>query len=189
MGNLQKLYRRAAIVRPVARVLRTLGFKKTAWNLLIRCGVTYGGPAPMLAAYLSNFAKGGLVVEHGCGIGTLPAMLQAGSFGRYIGYDISPEAIQIACRNALPNCSFRAGAIEEWQGDDGASLVVAKEVAYYLTESALREFIKTAHRSLRPGGRLVVTIHDPEKHAKTVDVCQSCGMKFEANGILGFIKT
>lgn len=160
----------------IAYALRLIGCKRYAWNLMFSVGPKYGGPAPHLAEFLSDIARGGTIVEHGCGIGTLPQQLRPGSFSSYMGYDISDTAVRTANSLHVQNCRFQRQSMEAWTGEQyPVDLIVCKEVLCYLSNRAQTRFIETAMQSLRNGGILVITLHDRYKHAESVSTCHALG--------------
>lgn len=174
--KLKSVTPRQKFARAVSFGLRAVGMKRTAWNILVRNGIAYGGAAPALAALLSGMARGGFVVEHGCGIGAFPKEMKPGSFREYVGYDIGDESVRIANERAMPGSRFIRASMEEWRGEAAPiDLIICKEVIYYLSDDALRAFIGRAVAALGAGGRLVMTIHDKAKHARAFDTCRECG--------------
>lgn len=174
--KLKSVTPRQKFARAVSFGLRAVGMKRTAWNILVRNGIAYGGAAPALAALLSGMARGGFVVEHGCGIGALPKEMKPGSFREYVGYDIGDESVRIANERAIPGSRFLRASMEEWQRESSpVDLIICKEVIYYLSDDALRAFIDRAVAALADGGRLVMTIHDKVKHSRAFDICRERG--------------
>jgi SAM-dependent methyltransferase len=163
------------LARAAARSLRFVGLEKAGWNLLFKNGVAFGGPSPRIAALVERLAGGGLIVEHGCGVGDLPHHFT--NPHRYIGYDISSAAVELAAAKAKPGWEFRCRPMEEWSGEnEKATLILCKEAIYYLRPDAIVAFIRRARAALMPGGHLVVTIHDPRKWAAVVAMCEGEGL-------------
>lgn len=162
--------------RALAYSLRKAGFARAGWNVFFSHVAQYGGGHPALAEWLSIVANGGSVVEHGCGVGTLPRQLRTGAFRSFVGYDICDEAIERASAQRLERCQFKRGSLEEWEGEgEPVDLIICKEVVYYLTASELRAFIGRAIAALAPAGRLVITFHDAVKHAPSLAICREFG--------------
>jgi SAM-dependent methyltransferase len=168
--------------RILSFIVRSLGFKKAGWNISFRAGISYGGPSPLLAEFISSQVKYGFIVEHGCGNGSLPSQLEPKTFVKYIGYDISAEAVLLA-RQANPSCEFYCKPMEAWRDEPKpVDLILCKEVAYYLSEVDLRAFIQRALVALKPAGKLIITIHDPHKHSRTVAICRESGLEIFKGG-------
>lgn len=162
--------------RALAYGLRKAGFARAGWNVFFAHVNQYGGRHPALAEWLSGVANGGSVVEHGCGVGTLPRQLRPGAFRSFVGYDICDEAIRRASEQRLERCQFKRSSLEEWKGEaEPVNLIVCKEVVYYLAASELRAFIGRAIAALAPSGRLVITFHDAVKHAPSLAICREFG--------------
>lgn len=97
------------------------------------------------------------ILDVGCGTGVISAALrQLGH--RVIGIDVAEDGIAIA-RNAVPDIRFElASAYDDWSAfmpPGGWDVILAVEVIEHLYSP--QRFLRNAHRSLRPGGMVVVT--------------------------------
>ncbi len=104
--------------------------------------------------------NGEKVLDAGCGAGPLAAEL--GSRGAIVsGFDASSEMIAIARRKLGPAVDLRVAELgaKLAYSDDSFDCVAASLVLHYLEDwgPALAEL----HRVLRPGGRLVLSVHHP----------------------------
>ena len=94
-----------------------------------------------------------LIVDIGCGTGATAAAL--GTFGRVIGVDFSPLALECCGRRGLTRVARgRAEAIP--LRDGSADAIVATDILEHLDDDAgaLAEFF----RVLKPGGHAVITV-------------------------------
>jgi SAM-dependent methyltransferase len=105
-----------------------------------------------------------LVVEIGCGGGTLAAFLTGRGF-RVLGIDQSPAMIRLARKNA-PGATFRVGTLASTPIPRCHAIVAIGEVVNYLAgravraesarhEAQLSRFFRQAARALAPGGFLL----------------------------------
>ena len=96
------------------------------------------------------------VLELGCGIGSLLAVLKQRGFHRLSGIDTSPEQVAIAHRLGL---SFvrRGGLIEELSAQSSSSLdvVVAFDVLEHLDKPTILHVADEVLRVLKPQGRFI----------------------------------
>ena len=105
---------------------------------------------------------GEVVVDLGSGAGreTLLAAREAGSAGRAVGIDMTPEMIDKARENArrtgAGNAEFRLGEIEHVPLDEGEADVVISNCVINLVPDKRAAF-REAFRILRRGGRMVVS--------------------------------
>ncbi|GGX24267.1 class I SAM-dependent methyltransferase [Streptomyces lomondensis] len=112
----------------------------------------------MLAAFADLVRDRGPVADLGCGPGKVTAHLAALGV-RAFGVDVSPRMIELA-RAAYPELRFTVGsmtALDIGDGDLGGIL------AYYTTHHTPPQWLPTVfaefHRTLAPGGRLMLAGH------------------------------
>lgn len=98
------------------------------------------------------------VADLGAGEGTLSQLL-AQRAEKVIAIDLSPKMVDyaqnLAISNGLANLEFRLGDIEEPPIDDSSIDLAILSQALHHAENPQRA-IDSAHRILRPGGRLIV---------------------------------
>ncbi|GGU54915.1 hypothetical protein GCM10010211_19500 [Streptomyces albospinus] len=96
----------------------------------------------------------GVALDAACGTGRHTGALVARGH-RAIGVDQSPEMLSVA-RDKVPAAEFRAGDLEKLPVDDGS--VDLALCALALTHLAdLRPGVRELARTLRPGGRLIIS--------------------------------
>jgi trans-aconitate methyltransferase len=156
------------------RFLRAVGAESYSWDCQFKTGVrTRKEASPHTIEIVTQLCQGGLLVEHGCGETVLPRFLPEGTFSRYIGFDISEVAIRKAAQGAPAHCAFEQADMKTWQGENyGATLVVLQECLYYLKPAKVAAFLLRCCRNLAPDGKILVIIHDRQKHGKTAEVCR-----------------
>jgi SAM-dependent methyltransferase len=100
--------------------------------------------------------KTGRVLDVACGMGASSAALRAHYPADAItGINLSPEQLQ-RCRDNAPGCTFLAmDATALSFADETFDAVLCVEAAFHFDTRA--EFLRQAHRVLRPGGRLVLS--------------------------------
>ena len=98
------------------------------------------------------------VADLGAGAGTLSQLL-AQRAEKVIAVDLSPKMVdyaqQLAEKNGLANLEFRIGDIEEPPIEDSSIDLAILSQALHHAEHPQRA-IDSAHRILRPGGRLII---------------------------------
>lgn len=168
------------------RILRASGFKRLSWDRQFVAGVWCRRPrSPHTVRRATELCCGGLLVEFGCGEGTLPLALPRDSFSHYMGYDISGVAIQRANERArmanLANCQFEQCDMAKWTGTSGASLIVAEECLYYLAKAEIETFLQRCCQSLIPGGSILVIVYSAARHGPTLNSCRGvCKVRDES---------
>jgi len=119
--------------------------------------------APELVRLLvARGIRRGLVVEFGCGGGTVARALTEAGYD-VLGIDISPAMIRLA-RTRAPHGRFRVGALATSRIPPCDAIIAVGEVVSYVPrgsvsrrahEACLMRFLQHASRALRPGGLLL----------------------------------
>lgn len=118
----------------------------------------------------------GVVVDIGCGTGTVLSILRRNGIGRrWIGVDLSDESLKIL-RAAFaddPHCAFNVGAITATGLDTASSdLVVCTETLEHLYPADFNGGLAEIARILKPGGRLLATV--PLEERPNFVACPEC---------------
>ncbi len=116
-------------------------------------GLAELGRYSIIAGYVSHFHPGGSVLDAGCGEGLLAGRLGPAGYSRYLGLDISREAIDLATRHGFPDATFVQGDVRTYQPETRFDTVVLNEVLYYLTDPI--GVLDRIGRFVTPGGHLV----------------------------------
>ncbi len=132
-----------------------------------------------MASLVERLAGGGDIVELGCGEGVLIEAVDPDTYRSYVGVDVSPVAIEAATRRAgragLDKCRFEVGRLEQCSHIADASLIIMEESLYYLKPRRQRRLLRRSFDRLKPGGRMIVTVHCATRHGPTLDVCRRAG--------------
>jgi 2-polyprenyl-3-methyl-5-hydroxy-6-metoxy-1,4-benzoquinol methylase len=103
--------------------------------------------------------SGERLLDVGCGSGVLADLMAADEDVSVLAVDGNDAAIAFACeRFRRPNLEFRRGLVDELDLPPGSFDGIAfLEVIEHVTEAQARAVLRTFHRLLKPGGRLVVS--------------------------------
>ena len=137
------------------RVLNQAGIYSALQNLLLR----KGSRSRYVREFVRPFA-GCRVLDIGCGPGDILAYLPE-SIGGYTGFDMNPEYIEAARRRWGARGAFRCEKVEAAtvKESDAYDIALANGTVHHLDDGEALSLFDIAHRTLRPGGRLVT--HDP----------------------------
>jgi len=115
----------------------------------------------MLAANGGGFATADAILDLGCGCGRLARWVTPAPGGRLSGSDINRGLVAWCARNLEGD--FKVNPLHgRLPLDDGAfDLVYACSVVTHLREPTAAAWFAEVARVLRPGGRALVTFHDP----------------------------
>ncbi|BFV55227.1 class I SAM-dependent methyltransferase [Kitasatospora sp. CMC57] len=112
----------------------------------------------LLRALLEQTDPGAPVADLGCGPGHVTGWLAAHG-ARPVGIDLSPAMVALARRDH-PESEFREGDLLRLPAADGEfGAAVALYSVIHLEPAELRPAIAEIHRTLRPGGLLLLAFH------------------------------
>jgi 2-polyprenyl-3-methyl-5-hydroxy-6-metoxy-1,4-benzoquinol methylase len=161
------------------RLLRLLGFEESSWDMQFNAGIWSRGPqSPHTIDLVQKYAKGGKIVEFGCGEGNLLRSLAEDCYTEFTGYDISKVAIKRAKKfsnkGSARSINFEQCNMAKWGGANSLSLIILEECLYYLPPIEVEHFLTKCVESLSKDGVILVIVHSASKHAVTLDVCRRC---------------
>jgi SAM-dependent methyltransferase len=96
------------------------------------------------------------VLELGCGSGRLLELLQTVGFSRYVGVDISAEAVAAAQSLNVSGASFFLADFETWTPPQNFDVIVFTESLYYAKRPA--KALQMYSEALKPAGGLVISM-------------------------------
>lgn len=165
LTSLRRSLRRRFLGRGKPRTAET-------WDAQYRAGTWNGLVAETerhacIASLVRQFAtERPLVLDVGCGHGALARHLRGGTGGRYVGLDISREAIRRAGEDRAPEEAFHAVDVEGgppgFLAPGSVDVAVFSEVLYYLDDApvTLRRFAPL----LTARGFFVFSLWKPSRH-------------------------
>jgi SAM-dependent methyltransferase len=159
------------------RLLKLFGYSNV-WDREHKAGRWNQPRSPKTVQYVHDLLKtGARWLEFGCGDGSLPRHFNMLT-SHYTGFDISAEAIrQAKAHMPLPNTYFVQMDMRRWVAPlTQVDLIVCDECIYYLTPEEIGMFLRECWRSLKPGGHILITIHDVRKHSDSVAACSRFGL-------------
>ncbi|MDL2716280.1 MAG: class I SAM-dependent methyltransferase [Acidobacteriota bacterium] len=142
------------------------------WDAQYRAGTWDGIVAEIerhacIASFVRRFGpERPFVLDVGCGQGALARQLRGDACGRYVGIDISSEAILRAAKDGAQGESFHAVDVEagppSFVTPGSVDAAVFSEVLYYLDDplETLRRFVPL----LSPSGFFVFSLWKPARH-------------------------
>jgi 2-polyprenyl-3-methyl-5-hydroxy-6-metoxy-1,4-benzoquinol methylase len=95
------------------------------------------------------------VLDVGCGEGVLYQQFRPYGYSRYVGLDLSHEAIDRAAAGAGPDTTFLEADADTYQAQGPYDVIVFNEMLYYLPEPV--QAVRRYARALAPGGRMIVS--------------------------------
>ncbi|MCR4312169.1 MAG: nodulation S family protein [Candidatus Uhrbacteria bacterium] len=112
----------------------------------------------IIGTYCNALAPSGAILDVGCGEGTLTDFLSANHKERYLGIDISDEAVKKAVQKR--DWKFTVTPIETFEHNQPFDIIVCNEMLYYVDAKAVVEQLLTM---LQPEGHLIFSLYHTEK--------------------------
>jgi len=127
----------------------------------------------VIASYIRGRGPGSSILDVGCGYGRLVDELHSGAVGRYVGIDLSAEAVRRAQSRASATVSFAVGDFGSCQLDETFDVVVFNDTLYYADHptSTLDRFAA----KLNPDGVLIVAMY---RHRNTMVIWKAIEQRF-----------
>jgi SAM-dependent methyltransferase len=103
-----------------------------------------------------------VILDVGCGEGTLLKAFRDFPYQSYRGIDLSPVAIEHARGHAGPRDSFEVVGADVFTPDETPDIIVFNEVLYYLSD--VEQLVSRYLSMLGPEGIAIVSIHVRRRH-------------------------
>lgn len=139
-------------------------YARGKWDYLR--GIGELGRFSILVGYCHFLKPGGRILEIGCGEGILQDRLDPARYSRYVGVDVSAEAVQRAnARAGDGKTAFVCADAATWQPAEAFDLVVFNECLEYFDDplAAVRRY----EPALAPGGAFLVSMFTGVETART----------------------
>lgn len=111
----------------------------------------------LLGPYLPKNLEA-LVLDVGCGIGLALGYLRSAGFKNIEGVDADPGQVKLACESGLPVLHSTDTQLYLAEKAGRAGCVLCLDVLEHIPKNQQIEFLKAIYQSLRPGGRLILTV-------------------------------
>ena len=120
----------------------------------------------VIVGYLSYLARGGAILDVGCGDGVLFHRVRPNGYSRYVGVDISDVAIRSLSSHQDERTTFLQGDGDSFVPDGTFDAIVFNESLYYFRDpvQAVRRF--ATH--LNPNGVLVASLYQESKRSLAI---------------------
>lgn len=132
-------------------------------------GVEELGRFSILVGYCHFLKPGGRILEIGCGEGILQERLDPARYSRYMGVDISAEAVSRATARAGDGkTAFLCADAAVWQPEGTFDLVVFNECLEYFDDPLA--VVRRYEPALAPGGAFLVSMFTGVETARTLRI-------------------
>ena len=131
----------------------------------------------LLRAYVDRYARGGSILDVGCGTGNVAEKLAPDSYSLYTGVDISAVAIEAAQarfdETRRAKNQFFVSDVTKFQPPGTYNLILLKEVLYYLSEDQIRALLVRLSQVLAPDGVFVGINHERYQYGWITDLIEA----------------
>lgn len=152
-------------------------FKSGRWDYLEN-KLQEVGHYSVIAGYFNYFTPKGQILDVGCGQGVLNRYLRNYRYNKYLGIDISTEAIRKAEPYQDEDTYFIVADVESKELDTLFDCIIFNECLYYLTQPM--DVIRKYNKSLTDNGCILISMFGDDEpiqkiwtqlngHAKPVD--------------------
>jgi SAM-dependent methyltransferase len=143
-------------------------FKQGRWDYLTD---TANDPVYRI---LEKYARGGSLLDLGCGLGNTPNEMAAGLYERYMGIDISQEAVEMARKRTeengrAHNTRFAQSDISAYVPDAKYNVILFRESAFYMPATTLKTELHRYAAFLDDAGVFIVRMSGAIKAARTIE--------------------
>ncbi|HSD51585.1 MAG TPA: class I SAM-dependent methyltransferase [Candidatus Methylomirabilis sp.] len=118
----------------------------------------------VVAGYVRYLFASPTILDVGCGQGRLAELLAAASLTRYLGIDLSTEAIQVARRRVRTRARFRVADLNKWHPPGQFSVIVFCESLNYAIHP-VSTLVRYA-QALKRNGAIIVSLVRHRNHER-----------------------
>lgn len=125
-----------------------------------------GARYSVIAGYVQSLKRDGCLLDVGCGEGVLVERLKGIPYGKFVGIDISAEAIARAQEKCHERSLFIQVDAEEFVAEEKFDVIIFNEVLYYFSAP-----VPAAQRYcawLKPGGLLITSLYAGSDRARAI---------------------
>jgi predicted TPR repeat methyltransferase len=149
-----------------------IAVKRFVWNM------KYGplqrslpvAPRDVITYLNASLSDRSFVLELGCGrASVLRGLRETGYMGHYCGVDISERAIAKASKCGDQRSSWVVSDIESFRSRFQWDAIAMVESIYYIKLNNLEPVLRRVASMLTEKGRLIIRIHDLDKHRAYID--------------------
>ena len=158
-----------------ARILKkwgNTGIKRLIWNKEFSSGqwdYIDNTSDDVIYQYIEKYAKNGNILDLGCGAGNTGNELNCSVYEKYIGVDVSGEAIEKAklrtkLNNRAEKNEYFSEDMSKFVPDKKYDLILFRESIYYFKQKKVGELLKRYSSYLKKNGVFIVSIAHSDKH-------------------------
>lgn len=117
--------------------------------------------------FIHQYSKKGNLLELGCGIGLLQANLDRSSYKKYVGIDISNEAIKTAKRLEDQSALYLKEDMEKYEPLENFDVIIFSETIYYSKFPIA--LIQKYFNYITSEGKIIISIFETGNNLKLIN--------------------
>lgn len=110
----------------------------------------------IIAGYVRYFKQEGSILDIGCGEGILQGRLTTQGYSKYVGVDVSDEAINRACSKQDEKTFFVREDVNNYIPSELFDIIIFNEILYYFDDPL--KVLRRYEHYLNPGGIFIISM-------------------------------
>lgn len=144
--------------KPISEEELNQGYQQGTWDFLN--SIDELGNYMVVVGYIRFFAKSlesaPRILDLGCGSGNVAELLSPYNWDRYLGLDISEEAVKQAQRRSLTNSEFRVGTFETMEVKENFDFIISTGAIHYAADPIA--VLKNYTKNLSDEGKFIISL-------------------------------
>ena len=116
------------------------------------------GRYSIIVGYLKMLKPGGSILDIGCGDGLVLEQLDSNDYSKYVGFDISAEAIRRVLKKAGENVEFIRNDMQTYDTSEVFDVIIFNESLYYVGDSKILGILQKYKHYLKEDGISIISI-------------------------------
>lgn len=121
-------------------------------------------PYSIIVGYFKHFKFGGSILDVGCGEGILYERLEPNSYFKYVGIDVSGDAISRISHKINDRTSFIRVDAKDYFTKEKFDVIIFNEFLYYIERNSVLDLIKKYDNFLKRDGIYIISIFKKDNY-------------------------
>ena len=127
----------------------------------------------VVAGYFQALKYGGSLLDIGCGEGIFQQKLGAHCYSKYVGVDISKEAIRKASTTTEKNTIFLAKDAREFLPKESFDAIIFNESLYYFDLKEIQDLLRRYENFLKSDGVMIISMFEVQRNTMIWQIVDS----------------
>ncbi len=158
-------------INPTQKEIWELQYLKGDWDFLKN--IEQLGLYSIIVGYVNELKKDGTILDVGCGEGVLQEKIGENNYSKYIGIDISANAINKALKKSSDKTQFLVADALNYEPNQKFGVIIFNEILYYFSEKQIIDILKKYENYLEKDGIIIVSMYQNEANETIWNLLQS----------------